>query len=57
MAAIAAMMRLLKSGDHLVAGNDIYGGTSRLLQRVLPDMGIHVSNVDLLDVEATKKYP
>lgn len=51
MAALAAVTRLLKSGDHVVAGDDLYGGTSRLLSRVVPSAGIEVSNVDTSDVE------
>jgi Cys/Met metabolism PLP-dependent enzyme len=36
-----------------VAGDDIYGGTSRLLAGVLPGMGIDVTNVDHTDLDAT----
>src|ERR1022692_1782586 len=35
MAAIHALARLLKSGDHVVCGNDLYGGTPRLFNQVL----------------------
>lgn len=51
MAALAAVTRLLKAGDHVVAGDDLYGGTSRLLSRVVPSAGIEVSNVDTSNVE------
>lgn len=34
MAALAAVTRLVVGGDHIVAGDDIYGGTSRLLSQV-----------------------
>ncbi|KAL4457693.1 hypothetical protein ABPG75_012558 [Micractinium tetrahymenae] len=54
MAALAAVTRLLKAGDHVVAGDDLYGGTSRLLSRVVPSAGIEVSNVDASDVEAVR---
>ncbi|KAL4442966.1 hypothetical protein ABPG77_008457 [Micractinium sp. CCAP 211/92] len=54
MAALAAVTRLLKAGDHVVAGDDLYGGTSRLLSRVVPSAGIEVSNVDTSDVEAVR---
>ncbi|PRW56037.1 cystathionine beta-lyase [Chlorella sorokiniana] len=54
MAALAAVVRLLKSGDHIVAGDDLYGGTSRLLSRVVPDAGIDVTNVDTCDLEAVR---
>lgn len=54
MSALANVTRLLRAGDHIVAGDDLYGGTSRLLSRVVPDAGIDVSNVDTTDVEAVR---
>ena len=54
MAALAAVTRLLSVGDHIVAGDDLYGGTSRLLANVVPSAGIDVSNVDTTDVEAVR---
>ncbi|KAL4857989.1 Cystathionine beta-lyase [Chlorella vulgaris] len=54
MSALAAVTRLLSTGDHVVAGDDLYGGTSRLLSRVVPAAGIEVSNVDTSDLEAVK---
>ena len=54
MAALAAVLRLVPSGGHVVAGDDLYGGTSRLLERVAPGVGVSVSNVDTCDVEAVK---
>ncbi len=38
MAAINALTTLLKAGDHIVAGHDLYGGTFRLFERVLKDV-------------------
>ena len=43
MAALTVAMRLVPSGGHIVTGDDIYGGTSRLLSRVAPAAGITVS--------------
>ena len=51
MAAIAAVCKLVKSGEHILAGEDIYGGTSRLLSQVVPSAGVSVSNVDMTDLE------
>jgi cystathionine beta-lyase len=51
MAAITALTRLLKFGDHIVAGNDLYGGTVRLLDQVLARAGNSVSYVDTTDLE------
>ncbi len=49
MSAVTAAMHLFKAGDHVIAGNDIYGGTYRLFADVLPDLGIKVSFVDMSD--------
>lgn len=46
MAATHGAMMLLKQGDHVIAGADIYGGTYRLLHKVLNQAGIEVSLVD-----------
>ena len=46
MAALGAVLRLAMAGDHIVAGDDLYGGMSRLLTRVAPGLGLHVTNVD-----------
>ncbi len=51
MAALAAVTRLLKAGDHVVAGDDLYGGTSRLLSRIVPNADVSVTNVDTSDLE------
>ena len=40
MAAEATVMHLLKTGDHIIAGDDIYGGTYRLFDQVLPRFGL-----------------
>jgi Cystathionine beta-lyases/cystathionine gamma-synthases len=54
MAAITALTRLLRNGDHIVAGNDLYGGTVRLLDQVLSRAGICVSYVDTTDLEEVR---
>src|SRR5579864_6256932 len=46
MAAINAIASTLKSGDHLVCGNDLYGGTPRLFNQVWADFGLEFSYVD-----------
>ena len=40
MAAEATVMHLLKAGDHVISGDDIYGGTFRLFQDVMPAFGL-----------------
>ncbi len=40
MAAEATVMHLLKAGDHVISGDDVYGGTYRLFQDVMCDFGL-----------------
>lgn len=49
MAATHCVMMLLRAGDHVVAGADLYGGTYRLLHKVLDREGITVSLADSRD--------
>ncbi len=46
MAAIHAITMLLKSGDHIVCGHDLYGGVPRLFNQVLVDFGLEFTYVD-----------
>ena len=46
MAAINVVMSLLKAGDHVVAGHNLYGGSFRLFERVLKDFGLDFSYVN-----------
>ena len=55
MAAEAAVMQLLKPGDHTVAVDDLYGGTYRLFRRVLEPMGLVFSFVDGSELTAVEK--
>ncbi len=52
MAAIHAVMSVLHAGDHLVMGNDVYGGTFRLVNSVLADIGVTYTAVDTADSAA-----
>lgn len=47
MAAIAATLSLVKSGDHVIAGNDMYGGSYRYFSRILSENGVEFSYVDM----------
>ena len=49
MAAINAIVTLLKSGDHVVCGDDLYGGTPRLFNSVMANFGLEFSYVDTSD--------
>ncbi len=52
MAAISAIMTLLRSGDHLVASHTVYGGTYRLMNQVLDRYGLASSWVATSRLEA-----
>jgi len=53
LAAIAAVLELLPAGSHIVAGDDMYGGTYRLFERVRRDSAGHsFTYVDLADPDA-----
>jgi cystathionine gamma-lyase len=56
LAATIATMSLLSSGDHVVAGDDLYGGTYRLFDKVLPRTGnLEFTYVDSTDPRAVEK--
>lgn len=55
MAAINAVCTMLKSGDHVVCGHNLYGGTPRLFNQVLVNYGIEFSYVDTSDATNVQK--
>jgi cystathionine beta-lyase/cystathionine gamma-synthase len=55
MAAINATASLLQSGDHVVCGNDLYGGTPRLFNQVLTRFGLEFSYIDTSDAENVER--
>ncbi|XP_057722609.1 cystathionine beta-lyase, chloroplastic isoform X2 [Arachis stenosperma] len=50
MAALSAVSHLVQAGEEIVAGDDLYGGTDRLLSRVTPKHGIVVKRVNTTDL-------
>ena len=54
MAAINALLTLLKSGDHVVAGHNLYGGTFRLFEKILKDFGLTFSYADTTRLEEVR---
>jgi cystathionine beta-lyase/cystathionine gamma-synthase len=52
MGAESALTYLLRAGDHIVAHDDLYGGTSRLFNRLLAGFGVEVDYVDAADPAA-----
>lgn len=54
MGALDVICRLLKPGDHVITGDDLYGGTHRLLTYMATNQGIVVHNVDTTNVESVR---
>jgi cystathionine beta-lyase/cystathionine gamma-synthase len=55
MAAISGVMQLLSAGDHVVVADDLYGGSYRLFQEVMPRFGVRFSYVDATRAEEIDK--
>lgn len=55
MGAIDAVVKLLKAGDHVIAGNDLYGGTYRLFVRVFAQFGLKFDFIDMSNPDNVKK--
>ncbi|WP_440681971.1 trans-sulfuration enzyme family protein [Cysteiniphilum halobium] len=52
MAAISCVLQLLNAGDHIIVGMDIYGGTHRIIHKVLTRFNIQCTQVDFNDNQA-----
>jgi cystathionine beta-lyase/cystathionine gamma-synthase len=50
MAAISALVAMLKAGDHLISSKDVYGGTVRLFNQIVSGYGIEIEYVDTSDL-------
>jgi cystathionine beta-lyase/cystathionine gamma-synthase len=55
MAAINAIVSMLRSGDHVVCGNDLYGGTPRLFNQVMAGFGLGFSYVDTSEAQNVER--
>jgi cystathionine gamma-lyase/cystathionine beta-lyase/cystathionine gamma-lyase/homocysteine desulfhydrase len=55
MSAIAAVMNLLRSGDHVVVSRNVYGGTYRLFEGLLRQFGLDFTWVDTSDLLAVEQ--
>lgn len=56
MAAISTVISLFDQGDHLVVGDDVYGGTYRVMSKVFSRLGIDATYVDTSDLEQVKQH-
>jgi cystathionine beta-lyase/cystathionine gamma-synthase len=54
MAAIDCTMRLLDGGDHVIAGENMYGGSFRLFDKILRRFGMEFTYVDTSSVDAVR---
>ncbi|WP_029192155.1 aminotransferase class I/II-fold pyridoxal phosphate-dependent enzyme [Paenibacillus harenae] len=52
MAALQTIFALFGQGDHLIVSLDLYGGTYRLLERIMTRFGVTASYVDTNDIDA-----
>jgi cystathionine gamma-lyase len=55
MGSINTVCNLLESGDHVVAGNDVYGGTHRIFTQVYEQYDVEFSFVDMTDLDAVEE--
>lgn len=56
VAATDAVLKLLKPGDEVICGNDMYGGTYRLFTKVFEKFGIRFHFVNLQDIQSIEQY-
>jgi cystathionine beta-lyase/cystathionine gamma-synthase len=54
-AATTTLLLTLKTGDHVVASDDVYGGTFRIFDKVMKDFGVEATFIDMTDLGAAKK--
>ena len=55
MAAVTSVMMLFDSGDHIIMTDDVYGGTYRMMTKVLSRLGIASTFVDSSDPANVKE--
>ena len=51
LAALDTLLKLFRSGDHVICGDNVYGGTMRLMVRVYEALGLEFSFVDMRQTE------
>lgn len=56
MAALDVILRILKPGDEVIAGDDLYGGTNRLLSYIRNHVGVTVHHVDTTNPESLHSF-
>ncbi len=55
LASLDTMLKLLRSGDHVISGENVYGGSHRLMERVYSELGLRFTFVDMRDVKNVER--
>ncbi|MFM1653679.1 bifunctional cystathionine gamma-lyase/homocysteine desulfhydrase [Brevibacillus sp. B_LB10_24] len=55
MAALSSVLSLFNKGDHIIVGDDVYGGTYRVVARVFTRLGLEADFVDTGDLAAVER--
>ena len=55
MAAITTLLKLLRSGDHVLVSDDLYGGTYRLFSNIYTQYGLEFDYVNLTDADVSAR--
>jgi cystathionine beta-lyase/cystathionine gamma-synthase len=55
LASLDAVLKLLSKGDHVISGENIYGGSHRLMQQVYARLGLDFTFVDMRDIQNVEK--
>jgi cystathionine gamma-lyase len=50
LAALDAVLKLFRAGDHIVCGENVYGGSHRLMERIYGNLGVSATFVDMRDI-------
>jgi cystathionine beta-lyase/cystathionine gamma-synthase len=55
LASLDAVLKMLSTGDHVVSGENVYGGSHRLMQQVYSRLGLEFTFVDMRDIRNVEK--
>jgi cystathionine beta-lyase/cystathionine gamma-synthase len=52
LASVDAVLKLLRAGDHVICGENVYGGTHRLMEQIFSGLGLRFTFVNTRDIKA-----
>ncbi len=55
LASLDNMLKLLRAGDHVISGENVYGGSHRLMERVYAELGLRFTFVDMRDIRNVER--